>query len=445
MNGNYFIQTSKIYSLLKKYVSFTYHIFYDTVSIDGLENIPDNVPVIFTPNHQNALMDAFAIIVHTKKQPVFMAKADIFQAKVLAKLLNTLKIIPVYRIRDGYENLGNNDQSFQIAQRCLFTSNNVGIMPEGTQTDKQQLQPLKKGFARLAFSAQELIGEKPGIVVVPVGIHYSNYYNFRSNVHISFGKPIEVNEYFALYKENPQKAFADIKDRLFVELKKQMVSIDNNEHYNLIRNIKDIVSGELVKQSGNEITYANQVKLEKQISECLSDAFAKDAELVVEMDKYVNEYINTLKRLNLANEVFENKYPQEHLIIDVIRFVFFFPFVAAGALFNIIPAIISSIISQKTEDSQFISSIKFGLGIVIFPLYYLLFLVMPIPVITKLLLIVTMPLLGILAFDYFKGLRIFWSSIRFHNGLNRNDTELSRWVYTRSQIIKKVKACLGNQ
>jgi 1-acyl-sn-glycerol-3-phosphate acyltransferase len=443
MKEQYFIQPTKIYAFLKKYVSFTYRVFYDDICVEGAENIPDNIPVIFTPNHQNALMDALAVIVHSKKQPVFVARADLFQSPYLRKLLNTIKIIPVYRIRDGYENLSNNDESLEITQKCLFASNSVGIMPEGTQTDKQQLQPLKKGFARLALSAQELIGSKPGIVIIPVGIHYSNYFKFRSNVHISFGKPIEVTEYIALYKENPAKAFVQLKERLFAALKQQMVSIDNNDFYELIRDTKDIVAGELTKQDTGGYSFANHVKAEKQISECLSHALLDDAGLAKELEGYVTEYHNTLKRLQLCNEAFGTRYPKENTLMDTVRFLFFLPFVAAGALFNAIPALVTSYLSKKTDDPQFISSIKFGVGNIAFLIYYLLWFAVPIPFITKILLVLVMPLLGILSYDYFKGLRIFWGTMRLRNGLNNNDPDISRLIYIRSQIIKRVKNCMG--
>jgi len=187
------------------------------------------------------------------------------------------------------------------------------------------------------------------------------------------------------------------------------------------------------------------VKVEKHISVSLSESLSQDTTLADELNSYVSEYNNILKRLNFYNEVFENKFSKENVIIDAIRFLFFLPFVSAGALFNAIPALISSFLSKKTDDPQFISSIKFGIGNVVFPIYYLLFLVLPIPFITKILLIIIMPVLGILSYDYFKGLRIFWASVRLRIGLSQNDPAISRLIYARSQIIKRVRKCMGEE
>ena len=85
-------------------------VFYSEICIINPENVPAKGPVIFAPNHQNALMDALAILLLVDKQPVFMARADIFKKKTVGKILNFLKIIPVFRIRDGVSNLSNNNQ-----------------------------------------------------------------------------------------------------------------------------------------------------------------------------------------------------------------------------------------------------------------------------------------------------------------------------------------------
>jgi hypothetical protein len=137
-----------------------------------------------------------------------------------------------------------------------------------------------------------------------------------------------------------------------------------------------------------------------------------------------------------------NKYPKDQFVTDIIRFVCFFPFVATGAIFNAIPAYVSSFLSKKTDDPQFYSSIKYGIGNIIFPLYYLMVFLLPLPIITKVLLVITMPVLGILSYDYFKGLRIFWSSIKLRNGINQNNPDISRLVYIRSQIVARIKSIL---
>ena len=76
---------SKRYALVKK-VSGLWHnnVFYRKVIVLGRDNINPDHHIIFAPNHQNALMDALAVLFTQKKQLVFLARADIFKKKTIA-------------------------------------------------------------------------------------------------------------------------------------------------------------------------------------------------------------------------------------------------------------------------------------------------------------------------------------------------------------------------
>ena len=133
------------YTFLKSYICFAMtKLFYRRYSVTCDVKIPDNVPVVFAANHQNALMDALVIICATSRQPVFFARADIFKKNLLRKVLTFLKIAPLFRIRDGRETLQQNSESFDLATGILSRNNTIGIFPEGTHSDKEQMISLKK-------------------------------------------------------------------------------------------------------------------------------------------------------------------------------------------------------------------------------------------------------------------------------------------------------------
>jgi 1-acyl-sn-glycerol-3-phosphate acyltransferase len=436
-NVRHLLKHSFAYTLLKKYTRFAFNIFYSDIQVKGIENIPGESPVIFAPNHQNALMDALAIIVHIKKQPVFMARADIFSGNITKKLLHLFKIIPVFRIRDGVENLTNNDASFGIAVQCLTSGNCIGIMPEGTDGDKHRLRPLKKGLSRVAFQAQTKLTTNNSVKIVPVGINYSHYQRFRSKIMINFGPAIDINNFTDLYNENPQKAFSDTRAVIASELKKIMLNIDSDQFYQLIFDLKEIAWYDLSEKQTSG--YSGRYNCEKHITDCLVEKFNQNPGIAEELNQLTTEYKNIQKRLRLPNEVFENLFPKENLIWDIIRYSLALPFVITGAMFNLIPAIVTRYFSGKIKDSQFVSSYKYAFGLVIFTLYYLLFLCFPLPLLAKVICVATMPVLGILAYDYFTELKIFTASFRFRRGLAQNDTSFMRFQTLRSTIVKKVK------
>jgi 1-acyl-sn-glycerol-3-phosphate acyltransferase len=445
MDTRHYLTNSRAYSLVYNYVRFTFFLFYKEIHIKGIENIPDNAPVIFAPNHQNALMDALAVAMNTSKQPLFMARADIFQDKNSRKVLNFLKIIPVYRIRDGIKNMSQNDESFTISVACLKAGKDICLMPEGNHGERKQLRPLKKGISRIAFKAQEEIGSTANVYVIPVGLDVSNYDNFRSNMHISIGKPLKVKDYENLYTEDSQKAFSELRSDLANELKQLMIHIDSDEYYEIIISSSKISWFSIKENMGLDSTYKSRFQCEKLITDKLNTVFNENKEIAEELKKMVTEYNALMNRLSLNNAVFEDKHPKNEFIWDIARYVVFLPFACAGALFNLIPALLTNYIAGKTKDPQFISTMKYGAGTLLFPIYYILFLLSPIPLISKMLLIITMPIFGILAYDYFSGLSIFIKTIKYRMALNQNDATVSRLTYLRTQIINRISSFLFPQ
>ena len=98
-------ETIEKYSAGYALVNFTarfWHnnVFYRKVIVLGKENINPEAHNIFAPNHQNALMDALAVLFTQEGYLVFLARADIFKKKLIASILYFLKIcIQLYNIR----------------------------------------------------------------------------------------------------------------------------------------------------------------------------------------------------------------------------------------------------------------------------------------------------------------------------------------------------------
>ncbi len=439
MNQQHLFKYSKSYTVLKKYTAFVQSIYYREICIINRETVPDNDPVIFTPNHQNALMDALSILLNIKKQPVFMARADIFKKELVKKILNFLKIIPVFRIRDGVSNLSQNDDSFNIALNVLKSGQAVGIMPEGNHGDQHRLRPLKKGISRLAFKAQEEFGKTGRLKIVPVGIEYSHYSNFRSRLLIIFGKPIDVSEYSTLYKDNPQQALNLLREKLSTELKKYMIDIDTDEYYDLIFNIKELYGGRLQQKQNLKDDFYGRFLADKQITDQLIKTAYHNPIMLEEFKPLVNEYLSGLKRLNLRNWIFDTtKPPKKEVYFDIVRYLLFIPLFLAATAVNIIPYIICDKFSKSTKDTQFVSSFKFAVGLILFPLWYLLLMLMPIPIITKGLILLTMPILGILSFDYFLSLKKVYAKYRYFKMMKENNYDLSGLREKRNELMQKL-------
>ena len=143
------------YAFFKFFIFYSLRIFYKKYKVIGINNIPKNEPVIFAANHQNTLMDALSILCAGKGQPIFLARADIFNSNFIIKILKFLKIMPIFRIRDGYKNLQNNNDIFDKSVDILEQKKVMTLFPEGSHLGKRKLKAFKKGIARIAFKAEE--------------------------------------------------------------------------------------------------------------------------------------------------------------------------------------------------------------------------------------------------------------------------------------------------
>ena len=90
-----------IYNLLSPVVQYGFRCHYRSFVVRGIENLPTDSPYIIAPCHQQALMEPLAVLCFAPKPPVFLARADLFNNPTLRRILTFLKIMPVYRIRDG--------------------------------------------------------------------------------------------------------------------------------------------------------------------------------------------------------------------------------------------------------------------------------------------------------------------------------------------------------
>ena len=214
------------YSVLKKLVTLGLSLFFKNRIVRFQQSIPTDRPILFCSNHQNAFLDALLIVCAVKQQPYSLARADVFNNKVLAVVLRFFRIEPIYRIRDGFSSLANNETLFESCYQLLKHNGSLIIFPEGNHGDSKRLRKLKKGTARIAIGAVK--NGVSNLLIVPVGLEYSDKHAFRSNAMVSFGVPIEVNE--LIYKvEKVSDQVNCINEVLEKELKALMVHIADEE------------------------------------------------------------------------------------------------------------------------------------------------------------------------------------------------------------------------
>ena len=119
-----------IYRVLRWYVTRGLKLYFSQIEMVGLENIPREKPFILAVNHQNAFLDALVSGLLIPRDCYFLARADIFNART-RWILETLKVAPIYRIRDGYDQLSKNKEAFQSCTDLFAAGHPIVISPEG--------------------------------------------------------------------------------------------------------------------------------------------------------------------------------------------------------------------------------------------------------------------------------------------------------------------------
>ena len=176
-----------LYQFLKIIVGALLRIFCREIIINKPQILKIHGPVLLASNHPNSLLDAIIIDV-LFDQPVYsLARGDVFKNRLIIRLLTSLKMLPVYRVSEGTENLGINYETFDACKSIFKKNGIVQIFSEGLCINEWRLRPLKKGTARLALSSWE---DGIPLKVIPVGINYSSFRRFGKNVFINFGNTI---------------------------------------------------------------------------------------------------------------------------------------------------------------------------------------------------------------------------------------------------------------
>lgn len=394
------------YEIIRTYVRFAFWLSHKRITVTGAENIPKGKPVIFAPNHQNALMDPLAIVCTNPLQSVWLARADIFKLKATQPILKYLKILPVYRIRDGKENLSNNEHIFGQVIHILENKLSIALFPEAAHSGKRQMLPHKKAIPRIALEAEEKNQFNLDLQIVPVGIYYDHYWNFNRSIIIEYGKPINVDKYEGEYGENPQKATMSLRDEIYRQLEPLTLNIKTLNYYNEYESIRQL-AGEAYADHKffNENPILQLLYAEKELIKKIETLEVSNPDHFERLLDKTSEYFNNLQKSELSDIEIElagkANWP-EHLI-DLILFLISIPIFIFGFIFNALPLFIPRmILRRKVKDTAFLSTFNFVLGLVIFPLFYV-FCLLFIPTfgswISTLILFILMPLGGKIAFQ----------------------------------------------
>lgn len=424
------VQTgTTFYAVLRPFVRLGLRIFFRRVEVVGMKNIPEGKPVILVANHQNAMLDPLVLCVENKRQLHWLTRADVFRKPTVGKLLRKLNMLPVYRERDRVDDLSAyNKITFDISNARLKAASIICMFPEGTHRGKKQLVPLKKGVARLALNA--LDSGLSDICIVPVGIDYEDYYNYRKDLLIQVGEAIDLSAFQNYQESERSKAQTEIIRQVREGLESVMIDIENELVYDEAFALRPLFN----KLSGKS-SLSRQFSFYQKFIRALGKS---RNELSDNLTVRAKDYLNIGNELHLSEKFYsEGGTPIGKMILLALLAL---PSLIGAMVYFPIYSFTEFFVRKTVRDPLFKNSIRAAFWTFITPLLlavlWLLLLLIGCGTFINLAVILGLIACGFVALQWWP----LWKGVRewfLHNKLKREkNRKYELWIQKRSELIQ---------
>jgi len=188
--------------------------------------MPNDKPILFLSNHQNALLDALLIATTSGRFSFFLTRASVFKKSIVSKLLNSIRMLPVYRVRDGWGKITNNSPIFETCTDLLKNGESVALFPEGSHNLNRTVRTLSKGFTRIVFDSLEKFPDLD-LQLIPIGVNFQDARAFGDSCTIYYGNAIPAIHYVS---EDRNQAVIKLKEDIRNKISELTTHIESDTY-----------------------------------------------------------------------------------------------------------------------------------------------------------------------------------------------------------------------
>lgn len=198
-----------MYRLMRIAVRLAVHLFFRRIDVESPQNVPADGPMLLAANHSNALVDPLVILAAIRRPVTITAKQALANNALLRWLMSACGVVTFQRQQDAgpdtrqRENL----RSLQRCEEILVRGGAICIFPEGVSHSDSKLRGFRPGTARISLQFVRDAGNPGQLRIVPVGLLYTAKDQFRSDVWLRFGDPLDVGRWVGM---NPGAAVSDL-------------------------------------------------------------------------------------------------------------------------------------------------------------------------------------------------------------------------------------------
>lgn len=369
------------------------------LTIKGKENLPTDGAVIIGCNHTSALLDPLVILRAMNRATIFMTRADIFRRPLLQKLFTFLKMLPIYRIRDGYAAVKQNEEIIAKCVEVLRHHYPLALFPEATHRPKHSLMGLSKGIFHIALEANRKFGHERPVYIVPMGLEYGRYFRYRSNVVATYGKPINVTEFVRQHEgeATPARLLAMLREELTARMKELIAYVPDTEDYDAQWELAKLCTAQSHPLSPAERLTLNRTAIAHIVEKKATALAEETAALYADALAFKKE--RRLHRIHPSST--GHKYPLIASIGNALALLCALPYYLCCAVATLPSWVLSHYIVSGLKDKAFCNTARFGVNLALWPLLIIVWSIVALcalPLVPALLAIVL--LLPAVAFFY---------------------------------------------
>jgi 1-acyl-sn-glycerol-3-phosphate acyltransferase len=344
-------------------------LYYPCIEVEGRERIPARGAVLFVANHPNSLMDP-AVIGYAARRPVrFFAKAPLFDVPVFGALMRALGMVPAYRGQDDKASVRKNLETLDVGAKYLVQGEAVGIFPEGKTHDREGVEQVRTGAARIAASAVQGGAQ---FVVVPLGLNYERKERFRSSIWVRVGEPIDAPKMFSDYGGEERKAMRQLTEEIDARLKQAVVHLDEDRWQPFLDELEVLLPPVRVAVA-DPIAALRQRKV---LADAINYFFSTDRARAETVGAALEQHRARVMAagLTVASPVLRLGVGQltGRLILDTLRILLGLGPALAGTLHHLVPFVITRGIVQliKHPGRPTIAQNRLMIGLPIYAIWY---------------------------------------------------------------------------
>lgn len=350
-------------------------IYFRDIEVAGEVPSKDTGGRLFAANHVNALVDPILVLTQAPCDISPIAKSTLWKIPGLRWLLEAADAVPIVRRRDvPGKSAEDNEAVFERVATHLGTGGNILIFPEGTSHNEPRLLALRSGAGRMLARART---SSASLTFQAVALEFDARDVFRSRSLLLFGPVRHVND-LAREGAAPEDVATAITEALRSDLSELLVEGGTWDERLLIVRVAEMFANESRERSLEQLNLFG-----RRIEDARRVLATTDPETVHAIEERLRAYFGKLTAEDIDDAVVakiahggRNDRGADR-VARAAAMVLALPLAVLAVLLYYVPYQLPRFVTRKLgDDPDVASTYKLGVGLVVYPVWAGLLLVL---------------------------------------------------------------------